>query len=378
MRAPKIGSGLSGSRFRAAGLGVKPRRPAAPVIEPAAPMDALQTTISLLNGLAVGLWLFMLAAGLTLVFSIMGVLNFAHAAFYMLGAYVGYSIAGRLGFGWALLLAPLVVGVLGALFEATLLRRAYRGGHVPELLLTFGASYVLLELVQLGWGRAPLETVPPAWLAGPLLTLVQPAGEVLRLAWGAAPEACAAAGTACMPFGALRAFVMLLALAMLAAIALLLRGTRVGLVVRAARTHPQMVQALGHDVPRVFTGVFAFGTALAALAGVVGGTLRVTEPAMALQVGALVFAVIVIGGVGSLAGAFVAALAIGVIDAFAVGSQATLLDLLRWSGIANALPAAGEVLAGIRMAQVAAVLPYLLLVLVLIVRPQGLLGRRER
>jgi len=124
-----------------------------------------------LNGLSYGLMLFMLSAGLTLTFSMMGVLNFAHASFYMLGAYLGFSIAQRWGFWAALVLAPLAVGVLGALFERLCLRRVHALGHVPELLVTFGLSYIVLEIVQLVWGRSALDFSPPPSLQGPAFTL---------------------------------------------------------------------------------------------------------------------------------------------------------------------------------------------------------------
>src|SRR3982750_179445 len=118
--------------------------------------------ITLLNGLSYGLLLFMLSSGLTLIFSMMGVLNFAHTSFYMLGAYFAYTISGVLGFWPALVVAPLLVGALGALFERYSLRRVHKFGHVPELLVTFGLSYLILELVQLVWGRAtvPYELPP--------------------------------------------------------------------------------------------------------------------------------------------------------------------------------------------------------------------------
>ena len=120
--------------------------------------------ISMLNGLSYGLLLFMLSSGLTLIFSMMGVLNFAHASFYMLGAYVGYSVSKVLGYWPALILAPLIVGGMGAAFERVCLRKVHKFGHVAELLITFGLSYVVLELVQLIWGRLALEFKPPAVL----------------------------------------------------------------------------------------------------------------------------------------------------------------------------------------------------------------------
>ncbi|MDH4059991.1 MAG: branched-chain amino acid ABC transporter permease [Aquincola sp.] len=341
-------------------------------------MDASFFLISLLNGLSVGLLLFMLASGLTLIFSMMGVLNFAHASFYMLGAYAAFTVTRAVGSFWvALVVAPLLVGLAGAAFERFVLRRVHRFGHVPELLITFGLSYIVLEMVQLVWGRAALDFQPPPTLRGPLFTIVDlPSG--LSLAWGAPPQVCkAVAGAICTTFPAFRAFGMAIAVLMLVLIWLLLTRTRIGLVIQAALTHPEMVEALGHNVPRVFMLVFGGGTALAGLAGVIGGALRVTEPSMALTVGAVVFAVIVIGGMGSLAGAFVASVLLGVLDSFAVGSDHSLADLLHWIGVEVTPQTFGYAVWSVKSVQVAAVLPYLLLVLILIFRPKGLLGKRE-
>ena len=153
--------------------------------------------ISMLNGLSYGLLLFMLSSGLTLIFSMMGVLNFAHASFYMLGAYVGYSVAQVVGFWPALVIAPLVVGAMGALFERICLRRVHKFGHVAELLITFGLSYVILELVQLVWGRIALEFRPPDALQGPAFTLINDSVKGLGVLWGAAPvELCSSADAA--------------------------------------------------------------------------------------------------------------------------------------------------------------------------------------
>jgi branched-chain amino acid transport system permease protein len=319
----------------------------------------------------------MLSSGLTLIFSMMGVLNFAHASFYMLGAYVAYSVTQLTGFWWGLLLAPPIVGALGAAFERHALRRVRRFGHVPELLITFGLSYILLELVQLVWGRQALNFQPPESLRGPLFTIVElPAS--LGLAWGGPPTECAAvAGALCTQFPQFRAFGMAVAVLMLLVVWLVLTRTRIGLVIQAALTHPEMVEALGHNVPRVRMLVFAGGTALAALAGVIGGALRVTEPSMALTVGAVVFAVIVIGGMGSLAGAFVASVLLGVIDSFAVGSDHSIADLLLGLGWQVTVATPGYAVWSVKISQVAAILPYLLLVLILIFRPKGLLGTRD-
>ncbi len=315
-----------------------------------------------LNGLSYGLMLFMLSAGLTLTFSMMGVLNFAHASFYMLGAYLGFSIAHRWGFWAALVLAPLAVGVLGALFERLCLRRVHALGHVPELLVTFGLSYVVLEIVQLIWGRSALDFRVPALLQGPAFTLVQRAGEGLGVVWGAPPDgvcslADAALGVSCSPFPATRALMVVVSLLMLAVIAALLTRTRTGLVVRAALTHPEMVNSLGHDLPRLHMLLFGVGAALAALAGVVGGSTYLTEPGMAASMGVMVFVVLVVGGLGSLRGSFAASLLIGLLQTAAVAADVPFLP-------------------GVTLARLAPALPFVLMLFMLVLRPQGLLGRR--
>ncbi len=316
-------------------------------------MTAELFILSLLNGVGYGLLLFMLSSGLTLIFSMLGVLNFAHTSFYMLGAYFAYTLSGMVGFWPALVLAPLAVGVLGALFERYSLRRVHQFGPVAELLATFGLSYLVLELVQLVWGRSTVPYGLPAQLQGPLFTL-----------YG-------------MQFPRSRAFAMLVALFMLASVWLLLTRTRTGLVVQAALKHPEMVQALGHDVPRIFMLVFAGGCALAGLAGVIGGNTYVTEPAMAAAVGPIIFVVVVVGGLGSLAGAFLASLLIGLLQTFAVALDRSLATALQGMGVAVSQDTLGWPLLRLTLSQVAPILPYLLLVLVLIFRPRGLLGTRE-
>ena len=338
--------------------------------------------ISMLNGLSYGLLLFMLSSGLTLIFSMMGVLNFAHASFYMLGAYVGYTVAQFVGFWPALLIAPIVVGLLGAAFERQCLRKVHKYGHVPELLVTFGLSYVIVELVQLIWGRIAVEFRPPEELRGPVFTLINHSVDGLRLVWGAAPpELCSAADAAirvvCSPFPATRGFMMLVAVVMLASVWLLLTRTRIGLVIQAALTHPDAVESLGHNVPRVFMLVFGAGSALAGLAGVIGGSTFLTEPAMAATVGSVIFVVVVVGGMGSLSGAFVASILIGVIQTFAVAFEYSLLTLFEQIGVPLSDSLRNNSYIRLTLSQVAPILPYLFLVLILIFRPRGLLGKRE-
>lgn len=310
-------------------------------------------TISLLNGISYGLLLFMLSSGLTLIFSMMGVLNFAHASFYMLGAYFAFSTTQWLGYWPALVVAPLLVGLLGAGFEKYFLRRVHKFGHVAELLLTFGLSYILLELVQLVWGRSSVDYRVPEALDGPLFTLF---------------------GT---QFPMYRGFMMLVAVLMLISIWLLLTRTRIGLVIQAALTHPETVEALGHNVPRVFMLVFGGGAALAGLAGVIGGNAFVTEPGMAGTVGSIIFVVVVVGGMGSLGGAFLASLLIGLVQTFAVAIDSSVLSLSSAVGISITPETFGYTLWKLKVSQVAPILPYLFLVLMLIFRPKGLLGTRE-
>jgi branched-chain amino acid transport system permease protein len=309
--------------------------------------------VSLLNGLSYGLLLFMLSAGLTLIFSMMGVLNFAHASFYMLGAYLGYAIAHHVGFVPGLVIAPLLVGALGSAFERMCLRKVHHFGHVPELLITFGLSYLILEIVQLIWGRSSMDYRKPEWLDFAAFSIF---------------------GT---KFPAYRVFMMGIAFFMLGMLWLLLKKTRVGLVIQAALTHPETVEALGHNVPRVFMLVFGGGAALAGLAGVVGGAQFVTEPGMAATVGSIIFVVVVVGGMGSLPGAFVASVLIGVLDSFAVGSDRSLADAARFVGATVNESTFGWAILKVKISQIAAILPYLLLVMILIFRPRGLMGTRE-
>src|SRR4029079_10349978 len=260
-----------------------------------------------------------------------------------------------------------VVGVLGALFERYCLRRVHKFGHVPELLITFGLSYVILEIVQLVWGRSAVEFAPPEVLRGPAFTLVNSSLDGLHLVWGAAPAAmCTAADAAvrivCSPFPATRGFMMLVALAMLLVLWLMLTRTRIGLVIQSALTHPEMVEALGHNVPRVFMLVFGAGAALAGLAGVIGGSTFVTEPAMGATVGSVTFVVVLVGGMASLAGAFLASLLIGVIQTFAIAIDYSMGDLFARVG----LGAHTGTLMTLRISQIAPILPYLFLVLILI------------
>jgi branched-chain amino acid transport system permease protein len=310
-------------------------------------------TFSLLNGVIYGLLLFMVSSGLTLIFSMMGVLNFAHASMYMLGAYFSYQVGRWIGFWPALIIAPLAVGAIGAVIERFGLRHVHRQGHVAEILFTFGLAYLIGEFVVMGWGRNPIENKIPAAIDFPLFTLF---------------------GTR-YPF--YKGLMMAISVGMFAFLYLAFKRTRLGLIIRAALSHPQMVGALGHDLPRIFVLVFAIGSALAGLAGVIGGFALLTEPSMAQELGPIVFVVVVVGGLGSIAGAFIASMLIGIVQTLAVALDYSLLDLLRPLHVVVSPSSPLHEFAAVTIAQAAPLLPYLLLVVMLIVRPRGLLGTRE-
>jgi branched-chain amino acid transport system permease protein len=242
---------------------------------------------------------------------------------------------------------------VGAGVERYGLRHVHRHGHVPELLFTFGLAYLIEEFVVMGWGRNPIENRVPASLDFPLFTLFTTS------------------------YPAYKGFMMLVSVGMFVVLYLVLRRTRIGLIIRAALTHPNTVAMLGHNVPQVFTRVFAAGTGLAGLAGVIGGFALLTAPNMAASLGPIVFVVVVVGGLGSLPGALIASMLIGITQTFAVALDVSLLDLLHRLGLSIAKSSVFYEVAAIKIAQAAPMIPYLLLVLMLILRPKGLLGTRE-
>jgi branched-chain amino acid transport system permease protein len=308
---------------------------------------------SIINSLLFGLLLFMLSSGLTLIFSMMGVLNFAHASFFMLGAYFAFQISEFVGFWPALVIAPLIVGFLGAMVERYGLRSVHKYGHVAELLFTVGLAYLIEEGVNLIWGRNAVSYKIPAILDFPLLTLFS------------------------TDLSAYRMFMLVIAVGMFMALFLVLTRTRIGLIIQAALTHPDGVSALGHNVPGVFMLVFGGGSAMAGLAGVIGGNYLITEPSMASHLGPIVFVVIVVGGMGSLTGAFVASLLLGAIQTFAVGIQVSLADVLGFFGLSLKSSGLLKDFLRIQISHTGPILPYLFMVLMLIFRPKGLMGKRE-
>lgn len=312
--------------------------------------------VNLLDGLVTGLLLFMLCSGLTLIFSMMGVLNFAHASFYMLGAYFGYQISTFVGFWPGLILAPIIVGVIGALIERYGLRRVHQYGHVPELIFTFGLALLIEELVQFFWGKSQMAYEEPALLD---FTAFSIAGN---------------------SFPAYKVFMIFVAMGIFLVLLYILTKTRIGMIIQAALSYPNTVQNLGHNVPLVFMGVFGVGTAMAGVAGVIAGPVLGTFPGMAFLLGSIVFVTIVIGGLGSLWGALAASLLIGWLQTFAASYNVRMADILTGLGFTppeNLSESALRDLWSLTLPQIGPILPYLLMVLVLAVRPQGLFGKRE-
>jgi branched-chain amino acid transport system permease protein len=312
-------------------------------------MDYL--VISLLNGVIYWLLLFMVSAGLTLIFGMMGILNFAHASFYMLGAYFAYTLQDFVGFWLAILLSPLLVGFVGIVVERYFLRRVHRYGQAHELLLTFGLSFAIAELVKLFFGNFPVNYRIPPFLDFPAFTLFGADYPVYRLLMGG------------------------VAIAMFVATYLLLVRTRVGIIVRSAVYKPAMVEALGHNVPVVFMAVFGFGAALAGLAGAVAGAFYTTNPNMAMELGLLVFVVVIVGGLGSLTGAMFASLLIGLVTSLAVSVDKSMADFFGLFGLQSWAEGVGGLMT-LDLSSLAATLPFALMLLVLLVRPSGFMGEK--
>jgi len=284
-----------------------------------------EVSVFFLHGLAYAGLLFLVSAGLTLVFGMMNVLNFAHAVMYMLGAYFSFTLLKITGQFWlCLVVCPLLLFIIGALVERFLLRRVHAYGHLHELLLTFGLAYILTELVKWIWGTYPLAVN----IGGFLGTTVQLFG---------------------ITYPVYRIFIFVCAILVGTAMALILFRTRLGIILRAAVNDSEMVNALGFNVPLVFTGVFGFGAALSGLAGVIAGPLLTTYPGMASEILIDAFVVIVVGGFGSLGGAVVASLLIGELQSFGV----------------------------LLFPKLSLALVYMLMAAVLIIKPSGLFGEKQ-
>lgn len=249
--------------------------------------------IQLLNGLVTSMLLFVMAAGLSLIFGQMNVINLSHGAFYLLGGYIGLTAVRRFDSFWlALLIAPLLVGALGLVIEYFFLRRLYgTERHLDQVLFTFGLALIASDMVQWYWGAYVESVSPPLLLAGQL--------PVYSLG-----------------FPIYRLTIILIGLLLALFLWLFMERTRLGAIVRAGVSDAQMVSGLGINIHLVFAGVFALGTALAALAGVIGAPVRTLYPGLDFEILILTLVVVVVGGLGSLKGAFFGSLLIGMADTF--------------------------------------------------------------
>ncbi len=279
----------------------------------------------LLNGLVTSMLLFVMAAGLSLIFGLMDVINLTHGAFYLLGGYIGLTAVRQLGNFWlALLIAPVLVGGLGLIIEYFFLRRLYgRHRHLEQVLFTFGAALIIIDVIRVTWG-AFVEAVPgPALLSGHVIVFN-------------------------VQFPIYRLSLIGFGLALALGLWLLIERTRLGAIVRAGVSDAQMVSGLGIDIHRVFAGVFAFGTALAGLAGVVGAPVFTLYPGLDSEILILALVVVVVGGLGTLKGAFFGSLVIGLADTF---GKALLPEFSRF-------------------------LLFAVMAVILLIRPSGLFGQK--
>jgi len=278
-----------------------------------------------IHGLAYGMVLFLVASGLTLIFGMMGILNVAHTAFFMLSAYFCYQVVAWTGSFWlALLMAPIATAIVGVLVERFLLRRIHALGLLFELTLTIGVMFVIMEAVKVFWGTENLPLPVPLLLEG----LVQIGG---------------------MEYPVYRLFIIGLSLAVLGFLAFILYKTRMGMVVRAAVSDADMVNALGINVPRLFMFVFGVGTWLAGLAGVAIAPILTVFPGLADQMGMDAFIVVIVGGFGSLGGALMVAIISGLLSSYGVQF----------------------------VSQLAPVLMFIFMAVVLAIKPTGFFGERE-
>ena len=277
--------------------------------------------IQLLNSVQYGLLLFMLAAGLTLIFGIMGVVNLAHGSFYMLGAYLAFSLVGWLdSLPAAIILGALLAGAFGLLLERLLFRHFYHRDHLDQVLLTFGLIYVFEEVRALIWGNDVLGVAVPAFLDGSI-----PLTDTLS-------------------YPIYRLFISAVCLALALGLYLLISKTRLGMKIRAGAFNRDMAESLGVNIDLIHALVFGLGVALAVVAGIVASPVSSVYPGMGSSVLIMCFVVVVIGGIGSVRGALIAALLVGLVDTF------------------------GKVL----LPQVAGMLVYMLMAAVLLWRPEGL------
>lgn len=293
----------------------------------------------LLNGLQLGIMLFLMSAGLTLVFGIMQVINLAHGSFYMIGAYVGATVTARTGsFILGILTALPAAALAGMAVEVLVLRRLYKKEHLDQVLATFGLIMFFNELTQIIWGRQPLYMDVPRWLSGSI-----------ELIPG-------------IPYPSYRIAVICVGIMVGVLLYLLFTHTRIGMQIRAGASNREMAGALGVNIRLLYTLVFGLGTLLAGLAGVMAGPILAVEAGMGESILILTFVVIVIGGIGSIRGALAGALLVGMVDTLGRSFLPTLFRLFLSAAYADGVAAS-----------LASMSVYILMAGVLVCRPRGLL-----
>jgi branched-chain amino acid transport system permease protein len=298
--------------------------------------------IQVLNGVQFGLLLFLLAAGLTLILGIMNFVNLAHGSLFMVGAYIASEVSLKGGsFVAALMVSIAAVALLGIFLDRIIFQKLYLRDHLDQVLATFGLVLIANEGVRFIWGPSPRQLAAPDLLSGPI--------EILGIA-----------------YPAYRLAIILASLAVALFLYILINRTRVGILIRAGASNPQMIAALGINVDLLKTGVIALGAGLAALAGVMAGPISAVQSGMGEPILILAMVVIVIGGIGSIRGAFYAALFVGVIDTL---GRVYIPMLLREVMERSLAQPAGAAIASIAI--------YMLLAIVLAVRPQGLFPVRH-
>ncbi|MBB4095255.1 branched-chain amino acid ABC transporter permease [Ochrobactrum pecoris] len=292
----------------------------------------------LLNGLLYGVMLFLLAAGLTLIFGIMGVINLAHGSLYMIGAFIGTWVAVHTGNFWLGLPAAILGAMIaGIVIELGIMRKLYQRDHLDQVLATFSLILIFNELTVLIFGRQPIFTQLPASLSQPIELF---------------------SGLSYPPF---RLLIIVAGLLVAGGLYLLINRTRIGMLVRAGSTNRDMVRALGVDIRLLYTLVFALGAAFAGLAGFMTGPILAVQVGMGEQILLATFVVVVIGGVGSIKGAFIAGISLGVIDTCLRAFLPSILRHFMAGAEADAL--------GVGIASMGI---YLLMAIVLLFRPRGL------
>lgn len=292
----------------------------------------------LLNGLQLGITLFLMSAGLTLVFGIMQVINLAHGSFYMIGAYVGATVAGHTGsFPLAVAAGVAAAMATGCLVEFVVLRHLYAREHLDQVLATFGLIMFFNELTRVIWGRQPLFVEVP----GPLARSIE-------LLPG-------------LPYPAYRLAVIAVGLFVAACLWFIFAKTRLGMQIRAGAVNREMIGALGVNIKLLYTLVFGLGAMLAGLAGIMAGPILAVESGMGESILILTFVVIVIGGIGSIRGAVAGALLVGMVDTLGRAFLPTILKLFMTASTADGVAAS-----------LASMAIYILMAIVLVVKPRGL------